>query len=118
MYSNDDPLDNIIEDAGNMRPLSEEQILFLCERPRTDIIGVLITLNHSLQLAIEAISVSQMNTMRQNSENFSAMVSRKVRTARKKDVEDTYTSNSGKTLSETLSIKNTRKVFSESCKQS
>ena len=59
-----------------------------------------------------------MNTMRQNNENFSAMVSRKVRVARKKDLEDTYTNNSGKTLIESLSIKNTRKVFSENCKQS
>lgn len=88
MYSErGDPYDHIIEDVGNMRPLTDDQMAFLVQRPRPDLIGVILSMNRSLELLTQCVNGSQLKSLRQTTQNFSRLVSEKVREARMRDFE-------------------------------
>jgi hypothetical protein len=83
MYSErGDAYSHIIEDIGNMRPLSDEQIESLVQRPHTDLIEVIMIMNRTLQLLIECINSSQYDMVKQKSINSSQrdMIKRKSKT--------------------------------------
>ena len=101
MYSErGDAYDRIIEDIGNMRPLSDEQIEFLVQRPHPDLIGVIMIMNRTLQVLTECINSSQYDMVKQKSikssqhdmikqksKTFGRLVSNKVQDVRDRNFE-------------------------------
>jgi hypothetical protein len=55
MYHSSDTYDQILEDIGNLRSLTPEQISYLCLLDKKRIIAVLIALSRSQELLIEVI---------------------------------------------------------------
>jgi len=88
MYNSDDPYERILEDVGNMRELTDEQLRFLSMRPRIDIIQVLIAMSKSMGLLLESMSTSNLDGMRPNNQSFVSMVSNKMKEIRTKYTED------------------------------
>lgn len=88
MYKSDDPYQRILEDVGNMRELTDEQLRFLSMRPRLDIIQVLIAMSKSMGVLLESMSASNLDDMRPNSQSFVNMVSSKMKEIRTNYMED------------------------------
>jgi hypothetical protein len=82
MYKSDDPYQRILEDVGNMRELTDEQLRFLSMRPRLDIIQVLIVMSKSMGILLESMSTSNLDDMRPNSQSLVNMVSSKMKEIR------------------------------------
>jgi hypothetical protein len=88
MYNSDDPYQRILEDVGNMRELTDEQLRFLSMRPRLDIIQVVIAMSKSMGLLLESMSTRNLDDMRPNSQSFVSMVSNKMKEVRTNYTED------------------------------
>jgi len=88
MYSErGDAYSHIIEDIGNMRPLSDDQIESLVQRPRIDLFEVIIIMNRTLQLLVECVNSSQHDMIKQKSKTFGRLVSNKVQDVRARNFE-------------------------------
>jgi len=95
MYSErGDAYSHIIEDIGNMRPLSDVQIEYLVQRSRTDLLGVIMIMNRTLQLLTECINSSQYDInssqydmIKRKSKTFGRLVSNKVQDVRVRNFE-------------------------------
>jgi hypothetical protein len=88
MYSDrSDAYGHIIEDIGNMRPLSDDQIESLVQRPRTDLIEVIRIMNRTMQLLVECINSSQYEMAKRKSKTFGRLVSNKVQDERDRNFE-------------------------------
>jgi hypothetical protein len=83
MYSSDDPYERILEDIGNMRPLTQAQFEFLCQQDKTRIVAAMYTMNNAQQTLLEtltpaALSSKTMTDCHQQTTKFASHVSREL----------------------------------------
>lgn len=86
MYNSDDPYERILEDIGNMRPLSQAQFEFLCQQDKTRIVAAMYTMNNAQQtllgtLTPAALSSKKMTDCHQQTTKFATHVSRELLSA-------------------------------------
>lgn len=56
MYSSDDMYEQILEDVGNLRTLSNDQFRYLCEQDKHRIVAVLYAMNKTLDTFVGSLT--------------------------------------------------------------
>lgn len=99
MYHSDDAYEQILEDIGNMRVLSDDQFKFLCSQDKTQILAALYMMNKSQELLLETLSPACLSSkkMHNNKDHllaFSESVTLQMKSQKVTSIKNNYSVNS------------------------
>ena len=130
MYRSNDRYEQILEDIGNMRSLSDDQISFLCNEEKSHIVAALYAMNKTQKLLLESmssscVSLKIMNDCNESSIEFSKAVIDGLKFSEKNNSmfrsgsheTNSLETRSSKSISSDNSLRKTEKLFRE-CTQS
>ena len=78
MYHSTDPYGQIMEDIGNLRGLSDQQLAYLCEMDKLSIMAVVVAMVKSQEMLLGVLPETKLTLVRSESNLFIDMLTQTI----------------------------------------